>query len=399
MASFGLLNLTNVSAFLAPCRKSSLRNVFLGSSLRKTGTTPTRPTSIGMEKKARFTLSLSTKMGHLETAQDRGDTRGLLTSCQGPSTRTEYRNCTGTYWVRAEIEGGYAELVRASEATVPMLPWENSCPEKKEKRVGGWGGQDQKECIQESVLTACMVEVNRPSLEQKSGAGLCSTKNLQEMRHLPGGHRLKYSCLSNDHFLGLCRDSGGQALLCISFGLFLIIFSYLLVQTACQWDRCQSLGLTTAVFCIFQPPYNGCYFNRWWKKKKKVIFHYSAWLVYTNDSFMHQKAVVRGLPDHGNDKDGFTLIQRLDAAQKTDFSFLFFLKKNGSCGVFCWLLLWCPVMEYCVWRKWEHLSNGDALTNLWQNLFLFMSFYFLWHTVYLFHIFIYFENIFLQVWD
>lgn len=55
-----------------------------------------------------------------------------------------------------------------------MLPWETSCPEKKKKRKK----QDQKECIQESVLTACMVEVNRPSLEQKSGAGLCSTKNL-----------------------------------------------------------------------------------------------------------------------------------------------------------------------------------------------------------------------------
>lgn len=59
------------------------------------------------------------------------------------------------------------------------------------------------------------------------------------------------------------------------------------------------------------------------KKKKKVIFHFSAWLVYTNDRFMHRKAVVYGLLDHGNDKDGFTLIQRLDAAQKTDFSFLF----------------------------------------------------------------------------
>lgn len=95
-----------MSAFLSPCRKSCLRNVFLGSSLRKTGTIPTRPTSIGMEKKARFTLLLSTKMGHPEMERDRGGIRGLLTSCQGPSTRTEYRNCTGTYWARAEIEGG-----------------------------------------------------------------------------------------------------------------------------------------------------------------------------------------------------------------------------------------------------------------------------------------------------
>lgn len=78
------------------------------------------------------------------------------------------------------------------------------------------------------------------------------------------------------------------------------------------------------------------------KDQKKVIFHYSAWLVYTNDSFMHQKAVVYGLPDHGNDKDGFTLIQRLDAAQKTDFSSLFFLKKMDPvafyAGFYCGVL-------------------------------------------------------------
>lgn len=78
------------------------------------------------------------------------------------------------------------------------------------------------------------------------------------------------------------------------------------------------------------------------KEKKKVIFHSSAWLVYTNDSFMHQKAVVYGLPDHGNDKDGFTLIQSLDAAQKTDFSFLFFFKKMDPvafyAGFYCGVL-------------------------------------------------------------
>lgn len=50
----------------------------------------------------------------------------------------------------------------------------------------------------------------------------------------------------------------------------------------------------------------------------------------------------------------------------------------------------------------KHTSTGPTETPLqtcWQILFLFMSFCFLGHTVYLFHIFIYFENIFLQVWD
>lgn len=95
VASFKFQNLTNFSTFL--CRKSCQQKVFFESSLKKTGTTPTRPTSIGTEKKARFILLLSTKMGHLEMEQDRGAIRGLLTSYQGPSTRIEYRNCTGTY--------------------------------------------------------------------------------------------------------------------------------------------------------------------------------------------------------------------------------------------------------------------------------------------------------------
>lgn len=93
-------------SFLCPCRKGCLRNVFSENSLRKTGTIPTHPTSIGTGKKAHFTLLLSTKMGHREMEQDRGDIRGLLTSCQGLLTRIEYRNCIGTYWARAEIAGG-----------------------------------------------------------------------------------------------------------------------------------------------------------------------------------------------------------------------------------------------------------------------------------------------------
>lgn len=138
MAQFKFLNFTNFSTFLCPCRKSCQQNVFLESSLRKTGTILTHPTSIGMEKKARFTLLLSTKMGHLEMEQDHGDIRGLLTSCQGLSTRTEYRNCTGTYWARAEIEGAYTELVRTSKAAeVPILPWEfMSSWKKKGKKTG-----------------------------------------------------------------------------------------------------------------------------------------------------------------------------------------------------------------------------------------------------------------------
>lgn len=146
-----------------------------------------------------------------------------------------------------------------------MLPWENSCPEKK--GVGGGGKQDQKECIQESVLTACMVEVNRPSLEQKSG--LCSTKNLQEMRHLPGGHRLKYSCLSNDHFLGLCRDSGGQALLCISFGFLLIMFSYLLVQTACKMGQMSIIRTNNSCFLYIPTSVQWLLLQQVMKKEKK----------------------------------------------------------------------------------------------------------------------------------
>lgn len=125
VASFKFLNFTHFSTFLCPCRKSCQQNVFLESSLRKTGTIPTHPTSIDMEKKARFTLLLSTKMGHLEMEQDQGDIRGLLTSCHGLSTQIEYRNSTGTYWARVETEGADIELVRTSKATVvPILPWE-----------------------------------------------------------------------------------------------------------------------------------------------------------------------------------------------------------------------------------------------------------------------------------
>lgn len=70
--------------------------------------------------------------------QDRGDIRGLLTSCQGLSTRIEYRNCTETYWARVEIEGAYTELVRTSKAAeVPILPWEFMLSwKKKEKKTG-----------------------------------------------------------------------------------------------------------------------------------------------------------------------------------------------------------------------------------------------------------------------
>lgn len=128
-------NFTNVSTFLCPCRKSCQRKVFFESSLKKTGTIPTHPTSIGMEKKARFTLLLSTKMGHLEMEQDRGAIRGLLTSCQGPSTRIEYRNCTGTYWARVEMEGACTELVRTSKATeFPNFAMGNLCCSGKIER-------------------------------------------------------------------------------------------------------------------------------------------------------------------------------------------------------------------------------------------------------------------------
>lgn len=152
MASFKFQNLTNFSTFL--CRKSCQQKVFFESSLKKTGTTPTRPTSIGTEKKARFILLLSTKMGHLEMEQDRGAIRGLLTSCQGPSTRIEYRNCTGTYWARVEIEGACTELVRTSKATqipnfaVGILVVLEKKRKKEEAHPGVWanclhGGSDQ----------------------------------------------------------------------------------------------------------------------------------------------------------------------------------------------------------------------------------------------------------------
>lgn len=42
-------------------------------------------------------------------------------------------------------------------------------------------------------------------------------------------------------------------------------------------------------------------------------------------------------------------------------------------------------------------TDKDTFTDILKSLFLFMSFPFQGHTVYLFHIFIYFETIFLQL--
>lgn len=41
-----------------------------------------------------------------------------------------------------------------------------------------------------------------------------------------------------------------------------------------KWDRCQPLGLTTAVFFIFKTPHCGCYFNNWWKTTTTTTTHF-----------------------------------------------------------------------------------------------------------------------------
>lgn len=57
------------------------------------------------------------------------------------------------------------------------------------------------------------------------------------------------------------------------------------------------------------------------------------------------------------------------------------------------------ILLFFYWLQSTSMGLTETpLQTCWQILFLFMSFCFLEHTVYLFHIFIYFENIFLQVW-
>lgn len=97
-----------------------------------------------------------------------------------------------------------------------------------------------------------------------------------------------------------------------------------------KWDRCQPLGLTTAVFCIFKTLHCGCYFNNWWKKTTTYFIRQCGWFT-KKASFMHQKAgvyVLRVLPYHSNEKDGFTLFQRWMLLRKWHF-FFFLSTKEG----------------------------------------------------------------------
>lgn len=66
------------------CRRSCQQRASSGSSLRKTGTTHTPPTSTGTERKGPFTLLRWTKTGHPGMEPGPGDTRGSLTSCPDP---------------------------------------------------------------------------------------------------------------------------------------------------------------------------------------------------------------------------------------------------------------------------------------------------------------------------
>lgn len=145
---------------------------------------------------------------------------------------------------------------------------------------------------------------------------------------------------------------------------------------------------------------------------------------------MHWKAAVsvlwngseswrRGGHPNGTDccdcMDGFPLkvLQRQRLLRKYDFSTKCMRNERRSTDPmeiyedFFWGVLWqntaCSVgtRSRTRWRNSVVLpltSTGPSQT-CWQILFLFMSFCFLGHTVYLFHIFIYFENLFLQVWD
>lgn len=127
---------------------------------------------------------------------------------------------------------------------------------------------------------------------------------------------------------------------------------------------------------------SGCYFNSWrGGKKNRISFHGVAGL--------HKRLVLctRRQVCMFWGRCLAMVMTRIDLLCSKDgccseIGFSFFKKKKvqkkecGCCGDLCWLLLRCPAMEYCVWRKYEHLSNRDAFTNRWQILFLFMSFYF-----------------------
>lgn len=116
------------------------------------------------------------------------------------------------------------------------------------------------------------------------------------------------------------------------------------------------------------------------------------------------------------------LLQRQMLLRKYDFSTKCMRNKRRStdpmefykdffCGVMWWNTA-CSVgtLETRPRTQWrnsivlpltavqQRAPTETPLKTCWQILFLFI-FCFLGHTVYLFHIFIYFENIFLQVWD
>lgn len=178
--TFCISTLIFLSACLSFCRRSCLRKVFSGSNLKKTGTTPTHPTSTGMEKKVHFTLLLWTKMGRPGMERGQGDIRGSLTSYQGPLTQIEYRSCTGTYWARVETEGALLWPCRSQsdlKATKVHLSLTPSWGRSKILLI--WTKQDHKKCTKSTLPTAGMEEQKIPSLKETSlGVWINSTRDL-----------------------------------------------------------------------------------------------------------------------------------------------------------------------------------------------------------------------------
>lgn len=131
--------------------------------------------------------------------------------------------------------------------------------------------------------------------------------------------------------------------------------SYWLYSAICssklhvKWDRCQSLGLTTAVFCIFQPPYNGCYFNRRWKKKKNTYFiTQRGWFTQMIVLCTRRQSCVVCLTMEMTRMDSLWSKDRMLLRKLTFLSFSLKKKKDPVAfyaGFYCGVLWWSTVCE------------------------------------------------------